>query len=274
MLNIINLFKYNYLEISLPLVLTIFTFFNRFFYTSLILLHVTLFTLWKFHNRSKFFKEDPKNYLSPVEGVVKNIKTEVSCPYLEGSWKCISIETGIWDPVMQYSPISGSIVSIKSLEVNEDLSWFLYGQTKILDFFYDVLGKFICKSVLVTEINDLIQKTHCIIETTVNYVPRKKIFGLIDIIRRIKYSGPIERARPIGTCPLSLGHYTNVYFPLDCQIEVQIGQSTIAGETVIARQVPQLGPVIFTLEVNNEETSKLLSIGDDANSNIGVTILS
>ena len=257
---------YNYIDLIIPcLILLVSTLISPLFF--FIGLHLFLFIVWSLRQKNRYHKQDSRNYLSPVDGIVTEIKHEATFNDLEGIWKCVQISTHITDSHIQYSPIGGSIISTQQIE-NEILSpYFDWMDSRISGVLRVILSGFMQEGTIITEINNIANQSHCIVQTSVecrlkwidivNYIFTK--FSLashtkcVGALRRIMGSREIDEGSAMAV--LGLGGVfgkmiTRVYVPIDVELKVQVGQTMIAAETVIA-QSPVKTP--YTANGNNTE---------------------
>ena len=221
----------NYIEAGILVgVLFPLLFFTKSFMLFFLGLHVSILLLWQIRNLKRYNFGDVKEYLAPLDGKVCEIKHNTSCPYLDGVWKCISIKGGIGDSVLQYAPIEGAIVQEQLITTKNII---FPGQIKWLDWMI------YHRSLLLVELKDMVNQTRCLVETFApNHLPKMRSIQSVGI------TFPVNRASVIGTTrglDNLLGNVlSNLYIPVHTDIQVQVGQTVVAGETVIARELDRI----------------------------------
>jgi len=218
----------NYLEalvlfgLILPITLLVKSFFLVF-----LSLHLILLMLWQMRHLKRHSFGDVKAYLAPLDGKVVDIKLNTSCPYVDGVWRCISIQSQIGGSVLQYAPIDGMVIQEK-LVTNTNI---LFPDVEWLHWLTDK------STTLIVELKDMVNQVHCVVETQAPNYPGHRSMKLVGLTL------PVTRASVIGTnrgMNLLGNITTHLYIPVTTSVKVQVGQKMIAGETVIARELDQV----------------------------------
>lgn len=267
---------YNYVDLIIPsAILIACVFISPLLFV--IGLHFFLFVIWSLRQKSRHHKPDPRNYLSPVDGIVVDIKQEATLPHLEGIWKCVQISTYSTDSHIQYSPISGSIISTQEIENDISFSYLNWMHPGIAKVFKTVLSGFMQEGILVTEINNIVNQSHCIVQTSVecrlkwidicNYLltqfnlANNTKYSCAGALRRIMTNGTIDEGVAIAVLGLGgvCGKMTTwVYIPINVDLKVQVGQTVIAAETAIAQGPGKIASTI-NMEKNTENLMTFVS---------------
>lgn len=243
MLGFIPMHIKNYLESGVYIALTILFLFVKPF-LGFISLHLLGLALWSLRSRARPFISSNKHYLSPIDGKVVEINR--SCIRDGGECIKICIQTDLTDSHIQYAPIPGDIVKNELLTNHSNLE---LAQINLKSPF-----EVIFESKLVTEI--LNQKNHirCAVETIVKPV----LPAILPVLETIEYSSSfIDQGNNIGIWHFTpfASVLTYVYLDLGSEVEVEIGNTVVGGQTVLAFKGPRVfelnNPGFITVETGN-----------------------
>lgn len=225
-LNLIPFHQKNYLEVVMYGLMAVIAFFiNPVF--GFVLLHLAGVIIWSLRAKAREFSKNAANYISPVDGKIISVDQR----FVRNGVECvkIAIETGFTDSHVQYSPISGSIVSAKIGENQEELSGVGSG------------FRMVYESKLSTDVVDTKTNMSCFVETNA-----KLFFGLPVVpIEPVEYQvNFIEQGSQIGVwhCLPCSSFITYVYLDAGADVDVSAGYRVFGGQTVLASR-PELLPL-------------------------------
>lgn len=211
----------NYLELGIYSVLNLIVLILNPF-AGFVLLHFVAFIFWSLRNNQRIFIGSHKNYLSPVDGTVVEIHKSDLRNGVEYVKLCI--ETSLIDSHAQISPISGNIINQEFVDSKSNLE---LSQIKFKSQF-----EFVFQNSLTTEISDTRHNLRCIVETVVKTV----IPAVFPMLAKTENDTQfIDQGGSIATWHFNpfASMLTYIYLEAGTDLQVQIGQTVIAGQTVV-----------------------------------------
>lgn len=180
-------------------------------FPAVVLLALTLFTVYFFRNPERNTPLDADLVVAPADGEVIFVGEVEEDQYFEGPVQKISIFMNVFNVHVNRVPLSG----------------------KVIDKFYKS-GEFFNASL--DKASDQNEQAGILLEDVKG---RKILFVQIAglIARRIVTYPVVGDLLTIGQRYglIRFGSRVDVYLPVDCEIEVSLGDKTIAGESVIGR---------------------------------------
>lgn len=226
----------NYLEIAVISLLS-FLVGIKFKAVGIVLAQIVAVVIWQFRDVRRHFSRNNKLYLSPVDGIVLDIDHNcVIEDYKNVEWQKISIGARFYDANMQYSPISGEVVSSEIKNEVDEIDVFEIAREKLYvktDRSFKI--PFNWKTKLKTVIGDSKNNNICIVEqirsglSSISGIEAKSVEqGAKIAVGHVRFgmSNAVN-----GFCAV-----TNVYIPKHngSKISVLIGQTMVASETPLA----------------------------------------
>lgn len=194
---------------------------------------ILLLTLWYLRDVKRYFIKNNQSYLSPVDGVVKDIEELCVLPGHEGfEWKKITIETGFFDSHIKYAPIGGEVVTQELSKTKKDFDIFQIFREKlfpIIPISFSLKFPVSYTTNLKTMIVDQKNKNTCIVELSSSH------FSGISPIT----ASAIDQGGKLGVGQVGAFKFTtDVYIPANSNICVLIGQTMVGSETVLGCYEP------------------------------------
>ena len=176
---------------------------------TLLLGGVTAFVMYFFRNPERVIPQEEGAVISPADGRIVQKKTVTEDKYIGGRAIMVSVFMNVFNVHVNRSPYKGKV--------------------KQVDYYP---GKFINASL--DKASELNERNAVLMETEGG---KKLLFVQIAglVARRIVcYVGPgdeLERGERFGL--IRFGSRVDVYFPPDAEINVQMGDKVVAGETIL-----------------------------------------
>lgn len=175
---------------------------------------LTVWCIFFFRDPVRVTPIDKNLIISPADGVVTKIEYGVPAPAeidLEGGWNKISIFLNVFNVHVNKAPISGIITKIR------------YKKGEFLS----------ANDINASEKNE--RNSIIIKNSEGKEVLFSQVAGLVArrIVCEVKEGEKIEVGQTYGL--IRFGSRLDVYLDLSTKIEVMVGQTMIAGETIIAR---------------------------------------
>lgn len=176
---------------------------------SFLSLGITLFVIWFFRDPDRIVPEGKKNLISPADGKVIVIDKLQGCEYLAGPCIKVSIFMNVFNVHVNRMPFDGEIEKV------------LYHPGKFVNASFDKASTHNERNALVIKTAD--NQSFAVVQ----------IAGLIArrIVNCAKVGDVLSKGDRYGM--IQFGSRLDLYLPVDFDVDVQMGDKTTAGSTII-----------------------------------------
>lgn len=178
-------------------------------YLALFLALLMIFTVWFFRNPERVIPQDPLAVVSPADGKVIIVDRIFEDRFLKADTVKVSIFMNVFNVHVNRIPFSG----------------------KVLGVFYNP-GKFISANLDKASIEN--EQNAVLLETANGKrIVFNQIAGLIArrIVCYLKEGDVVEKGKRFGM--IRFGSRLDVYLPVECRINVKVGDKVKAGSSII-----------------------------------------
>ncbi|MBI5894438.1 MAG: phosphatidylserine decarboxylase family protein [Deltaproteobacteria bacterium] len=178
-------------------------------YLALFLALLMIFTVWFFRNPERVIPQDPLAVVSPADGKVIIVEKIFEDRFLKADAVKISIFMNVFNVHVNRIPFSG----------------------KVLGVFYNP-GKFFSANLDKASIEN--EQNAVLLETANGKrIVFNQIAGLIArrIVCYLKEGDVVEKGKRFGM--IRFGSRLDVYLPVECKINVQVGDKVKAGSSIL-----------------------------------------